>query len=53
MEQKSCHRIIFKLHSKQLRESKWNLTLQISKAMIDYPECVVSLNSSQALRFID
>lgn len=53
MNQKSCLKFIYKLHSKQLRKSNWNLTLPLSKAMIDYPENIVSLSDNQLLRFID
>lgn len=53
MEQKTCHKLIFKLHSKQLKNAKWDLTLDISTAMRECPDCVVALSDSQALRFID
>lgn len=53
MEQKSCHKFIYKLHSKQLRDAKWNLKLPLDVALRDYFDCIVSLNDSQILRFID
>ena len=53
MEQKSCQKFIYKLHSKQLRESKWDLKLPLDIALRDYSDCVVSLSDSQLLRFID
>lgn len=53
MEQKSCHKFIYKLHSKQLRDAKWNLKLPLDVALRDYSDCIVSLNDSQILRFID
>lgn len=53
MEQKSCLKLIYKIHSKQLKKAKWNLTLPLNVAMKDYPENIVSLNDSQLLRFID
>ena len=53
MEQKSCHKFIYKLHSKQLRESKWDLKLPLDIALRDYSDCIVSLSDSQILRFID
>lgn len=53
MEQKSCHKFIYKLHSKQLRDAKWNLKLPLNVALRDYSDCIVSLNDSQILRFID
>lgn len=53
MEQKSCLRLIYKIHSKQLKKSKWNLSLPLNEAMRDYSELVVSLSESQLLRFID
>ena len=53
MEQKSCLRLVYKIHSKQLKKANWNLTLPLDIAMVDYPEIIVSLNDSQLLRFID
>lgn len=53
MEQKSCHKLIYKLTSKQLKKSNWNLTLPLKTAMRDCPDCIVALNDSQCLRFID
>ena len=53
MEQKSCLKLIYKLHSKQLKNANWKLSLPLDVAMKDYPECIVSLNDSQVLRFID
>lgn len=53
MEQKSCLRLIYKIHSKQLKKANWKLTLPLNVAMTDFPETVVSLNDSQLLRFID
>ena len=53
MEQKSCLKLIYKLHSNQLKNANWKLSLPLDVAMKDYPECIVSLNDSQVLRFID
>lgn len=53
MEQKSCLRLIYKLHSSQLKKTNWKLSLPLDTAMRDYPECIVSLSESQLLRFID
>ena len=53
MEQKSCLKLIYKVHSKQLRKARWKLNLPLEVAMVDCPETVVSLNDSQLLRFID
>lgn len=53
MEQKNCLRLIYKIHSKQLKKANWNLILPLDIAMVDYPEIIVSLNDSQLLRFID
>lgn len=53
MEQKSCLRLIYKLHSRKLKSEKWNLNLPLDVAMSKYPECIVALNDSQILRFID
>ena len=47
MEQKSCLKFIYKIHSKQLKKANWNLTLPLEVAMTDYPETIVSLNDSQ------
>ena len=52
IKQKSCHKFIYKLHSKRLRDAKWNLILPLSEAMANHDD-IVSLNDSQALRFID
>lgn len=53
MEQKSCQKFIYKLHSKQLRDAKWDLKLPLDIALKDYSDCIVSLSDSQLLRFID
>lgn len=53
MEQKSCLRLIYKIHSRQLKKANWKLTLPLDVAIKDFPETVVSLNDSQLLRFID
>ena len=53
MQQKSCHKMIFKLHSKQLRAANWDFSLDLRTAMRNYPDCIISLGDSQLLRFID
>lgn len=53
MRQKGCHRLIYKLHTKRLKDSKWNLNLDLQEELHDYPEDVISLGSSQLLRWID
>lgn len=53
MELKSCLRLIYKLHSKQLKKANWNLDLPLDVAVREHPESVVSLSSSQLMRFID
>ena len=53
MEQKSCLRLIYKIHSKQLKKAKWKLSMPLDVAMKDYSDIIVSLNDSQLLRFID
>lgn len=53
MEQKSTLKLIYKIHSRQLKKAKWNLNLPLEVAMDDYPELIVSLGDSQVLRFID
>lgn len=52
MQQKSSHRLVYKIHTKQLKNSKWNLTLDLRTAIREFPKCVVALNDSQCLRFI-
>lgn len=53
IEQKQCQRLIYKIHTKQLKKARWNLTLPLPLALKEYPDCVVTLASSQCLRFID
>ena len=53
MEQKSCLRLIYKLESKQLKQSGWNLVLPLEEAIATQPRSVVSLADSQVMRFID
>lgn len=53
MEQKSVHRLVYKIESKVLKRSKWNLKLPLETAMREFPEVIVALNDSQCLRFID
>ena len=53
MRQKKLQKYVYKLHSKQLRNSNWNLTLPLELAMKESPDCIVTLSSSQILRFID
>lgn len=53
MQQKSSHRLIYKLHSKMLKRAKWNIELDLQTVMRDTPDLIVALSSSQALRFID
>lgn len=53
MRQQAPHRLIYKLHTKQLKRANWNLELPLERAMRECPDCVVAINDSQALRFID
>lgn len=53
IEQKYCQKFIYKIPSKILRKSKWNLDLPLETALKEHPDYVVSLSSSQVLRFID
>lgn len=53
MKQKNCLKLIYKIHSRQLKKSNWKLTLPLDVAMTDFPDTVVSINDSQILRFID
>lgn len=50
-KQKSCHKFIYKLPSKRLREAKWDLTLPLQSAMKNKND-IVALNDSQILRWI-
>lgn len=51
IRQQSCHKLVYKLHSSLLKQSKWNLTLPFSLAM-DRKNDVVALHDSQILRWI-
>ncbi|MCD8291183.1 MAG: hypothetical protein LUC91_06750 [Prevotella sp.] len=53
MEQKNCLKMVYKIHSKELKTAKWNLKRPLSLAMESYPESIVSIGDSQVLRFID
>lgn len=53
MQQKACLRMVYKLHSKDLKKAGWDLKLPLQEAMSTYPEWIVSLNDSQVMRFID
>ena len=50
-KQKSCHKFIYKLSSKRLKQAKWNLTLPLQSAMKNKND-IVALNDSQILRWI-
>ena len=50
-KEKSYHKFIYKLHSKRLKEAKWNLTLPLPVAMKNRND-IVALNDSQILRWI-
>ena len=52
MKQKSVHKFVYKIESKQLKKAKWELTLPLKVAMRTCPEVIVSLNDSECLRFI-
>ena len=53
MQQKSSLKMIFKIHSKDLRKANWNFNRSLEDALKDYPESIVSIGDSQVLRFID
>ena len=53
LKQKAAQKLIYKIHTKQLKKANWNLTLPLDEALRDYPDCVVSINDSQMLRWID
>lgn len=46
-------RFIFKIHSKLLKRYKWNLNMSLEDAMAHHIDSVVSIGSSQMLRWID
>ena len=50
-KQPSCHKFIYKLSSKRLKQSGWNLTLPLKTAMKNKND-IVALNDSQLLRWI-
>lgn len=50
-KQQSCHKFIYKLNSKRLKQANWNLTLPLSAAMKNRND-IVALNDSQLLRWI-
>lgn len=50
-KQKSCHKFIYKLHSKRLKREQWKLTLPLLSAMKNKND-IVALNDSQILRWI-
>lgn len=49
--QKTCHKFIYKLPSKRLKQAKWKLTLPLQAAMKNGND-IVALNDSQLLRWI-
>ena len=53
MKQKNCHRLVYKLTSKQLKKSDWDIQIDLATAMHEQPEIIVALNDSQCIRFID
>lgn len=53
MKYKNNLRQIYKIHSKQLKRCKWNLQLPLDVAHKEYPDTIISIGSSQVIRFID
>lgn len=53
MQQKTCQKFIFKLPSKALKKSNWELDLDLHSAMKDHAEWIVTISDSQVLRWID
>lgn len=53
LQQKFAHRFIYKIESKILKKANWNIELPIKDVMREHPDYIVSLNSSECLRFID
>lgn len=49
--QQSCHKFIYKLPSKRLKQEKWDLKLPLQAAMKNKND-IVALNDSQILRWI-
>lgn len=52
MKQKSNLKLIYKIHSKLLKQHKWNLDLPLEEASRSYPDSIVALSDSQVLRWI-
>lgn len=50
-KEQSCHKFIYKLESKRLNQSKWNLKLPLQSAIKNKND-IVALNDSQILRWI-
>ena len=50
-KQLACQKYIFKIHSKRLRENKWNLQLSLKEARNN--DEIISLADSMMLRWID
>lgn len=50
-KQQSCHKIIYKLPSKRLKQAGWDLTLPLREAIKNKND-IVALNDSQILRWI-
>lgn len=53
MKQKAAQKLIYKIHTKQLKRANWDLDLPLETALRDYPDLIVALNDSQMLRWID
>lgn len=53
IEQKHCHKFVYKLHSRDIKKANYKYVLPLDEAMRNNPECIISLNDSQILRFID
>ena len=46
-------RLIYKIDSKILKNSKWRLEITLDRAFADSPDMVVSIGESQLIRWID
>ena len=53
MKQKAAQKLIYKIHTKQLKRAGWDLDLPLEVALRDNPDLIVALNDSQVLRWID
>lgn len=53
MKHKRSGKYVYKLHSKDIRKAKYNVSLPLSEAMRNNQEAIITLGDSQIMRFID